>query len=406
MLKDSFTEMHGPHDQRGQLAKIWLILRILTAVIALISSVLNRPGAAEFGHFEMRLPIWPPSRPIASWIGRIFVGPWARGDAEYYVSAVSNGFSIHDGTASFHPLLVWLSVPVYLISGSPLFGLLLVASVSTLLLYIAIERLARLDLPQEEAKRATLLFALYPLSYVFFAPYTESTFLLFAVLLFLCARRRMWLSAGLCGAAATLTRQQGLFLLVPLAWELWESKEFRLRNLASLSFIPLAYLFWIAYRTFALSDSTPDLSSFQAIIYSVLLSPSAHKVVADQAFLLPPKALHMALLKLWYHPTVPILIDLTMAAIFITMTVLAWRNMRASYRLYTFIIILVSLSYYTGLVNDSTYMGLPRHLLLAFPVFIGIAPRITDYAASKLYKVCFFSLLLFTYFHCMGVWVP
>ena len=34
-------------------------------------------------------------------------------------------------------------------------------------------------------------------------------------------RRRRWLFAGLAGALATLTRQQGIVLALPLAWELW-----------------------------------------------------------------------------------------------------------------------------------------------------------------------------------------
>jgi hypothetical protein len=40
--------------------------------------------------------------------------------------------------------------------------------------------------------------------------------------------------------------------------------------------------------------------------------------------------------------------------------------------LYALAIVLVSFGYYTGPLYP--YMGLPRHLLLAFPVFIGLGP--------------------------------
>jgi hypothetical protein len=66
-------------------------------------------------------------------------------------------------------------------------------------------------------------------------------------------------------------------------------------------------------------------------------------------------------------------IDLTLAAVFLVLLGLAWRGMRASYRIYVLAIVLVSLGYYTGPFYP--YMGLPRHLLLAFPVLIGLAPR-------------------------------
>jgi hypothetical protein len=51
---------------------------------------------------------------------------------------------------------------------------------------------------------------------------------------------------------------------------------------------------------------------------------------------------------------------------------LAWRNMRISYRIYAVAIVLVSFSYHTGMLYP--YIALPRHLLLAFPVFIGLGP--------------------------------
>jgi hypothetical protein len=56
------------------------------------------------------------------------------------------------------------------------------------------------------------------------------------------------------------------------------------------------------------------------------------------------------------------------------MLVLAWPRMRISYQLYSVILVLVAFAYHTGPYYP--YMGLPRHLLIAFPVFIGLAPLI------------------------------
>ena len=277
---------------------LWLLLRVLTSVVALIPSMFQG-RLLEYSAIERTVATWPPSVPIGTWLERLFVEPWLRWDAKYYVWAVSRGFSIADGSASFHPLTSWLAKPIYFVTGAPLFGVLLVATLAALGLYFCFHALGRLDLHDDEAAwRASLLFITFPVSYVFFAPYTESTFLLFAVLMFLFARQRQWWIAGVCGALATLTRQQGLFLLIPLGWELWKSNENRLKSLAVVSLIPLAYAGWVVYRGLALMDGRPDLSSFQGLVYSVLISPSAHKVVAEQQFLFPPYALYLAFVKL------------------------------------------------------------------------------------------------------------
>jgi Gpi18-like mannosyltransferase len=389
-----------------QIVGFWLLLRVLTSVVALVPSILIRRVNAQFSPLELNIPVWPPSLPLTTWLDRVLVQPWFRWDAQYYIWATSRGFSVEDGSASFHPLLSLLAKPIFYLTGSPLFALLLVATAATLTLYFSFYRLAHLDLNDELAFRATILFAVFPGSYVFYAPYTESTFLLFAVLLFYFARQRRWVFAGLCGALATLTRQQGLFLMVPLIMELWSAKDRKPLAFTSVVFIPLAYGLWIIYRTFALADSYPDLSSFHGLIYSTVISPSAHRVVAEQDFLFPLHALYLSFVKLWQVHNIPTITDLFLGACMVSITIISWRHLRNSYRVYALIILIVSFGYHTGMQVSSPYMGLPRHLLLAFPVFIGLAPRVSSYAMGKLFKVGLLGMLLLTFFHCLRVWVP
>ena len=389
-----------------KLIGLWLLLRVLTSAVALVPSILIRNAKAEFSPIELSMPAWPPFAPLTTWLDRVLVQPWFRWDAKYYIWATSRGFSIEDGSASFHPLLPLLAKPIFYLTGSPLFALLFVSTIATLALYLCFYRLARMDLQDDVAFRATLLFALFPVSYVFYAPYTESIFLLFSVLLFYFARQRRWLLAGLCGALATLARQQGLFLLVPLVMELWSAKERKPLAFSSVLLIPIAYGLWILYRTFALADSSPDLSSVQGLIYSTLISRSAHQVVAEQAFLFPLHALYLAFVKLWQDHNLAILTDLVLGMCMIVLVILSWRNLRNSYRVYVLIILIVSFGYHTGMHVSSAYMGLPRHLLLAFPVFIGLAPRVTPRAMRRLFQIGLYGVLLLTFFHCLRVWIP
>jgi hypothetical protein len=367
---------------------VWLLLRTLTWLAAVLVAPL-RPITAR----EQAIPAWPPSEPLGAWLERVLLAPWERRDAILYVTIVDRGYRADDGTAQFHPLLAWLATPVAWLAGSPLLGLVLVSSAASLALAFVFERLARLDLEPEQARAATLLLLFSPPVFVLFAPYTEGLFLLCAALCLLWARQGRWWLAGLAGALATLTRQQGLFLLLPLAWELLEWTRAEARRIPvtlqsktqhpkskilpwlSLSLIPAGLLVWLVYRGLALGDLRADLSNPQALIYSLLISPSSSLVVPEQAFLLPPHALWLALEKLVRAPEYSLVIDLALAAVFLVMAALAWPRMRTSYRIYTAAIVLVSFAYYTGPFYP--YMGLPRHLLLALPVFIGLGPLLT-----------------------------
>jgi hypothetical protein len=79
--------------------------------------------------------------------------------------------------------------------------------------------------------------------------------------------------------------------------------------------------------------------------------------------------------------------------------------MRLSYRLYSLMIAIVSFSYYTGSIHP--YMGLPRHLFLAFPIFIGLAELVkSQWLRLILIGVSIFSLLLVLILYVLMAWVP
>jgi hypothetical protein len=63
------------------------------------------------------------------------------------------------------------------------------------------------------ANRSVLYMAIFPLSYFYSLPRTESLFLLLTASTFLAAKKERWATAGLLGALASLTRVNGIFLL-------------------------------------------------------------------------------------------------------------------------------------------------------------------------------------------------
>ena len=79
----------------------------------------------------------------------------------------------------------------------------------------------------------------------------------------------------------------------------------------------------------------------------------------------------MALHKLILQPDLDIWINMILGIGFMLLLGIGWKRLKWSYRLYALAIVILSFSFNTGTYHP--YMGLPRHLLLAFPVFIGAA---------------------------------
>jgi len=373
----------------------WLMLRFVLALVVVIGSA-NRPETA----LEKDIAVWPPASSFGRWLDRVLVRPWQRWDTEYYLNIAERGYRLDDGSTQFHPLYPWMGrVFGDVLGGNMLLGLLAASSVCGLLFLIGFERLARLDLSPGASHRAAVYLLHAPLAFVLFAPYTEALFLLSSVVVFLMARRRAWWMAGTAAGLAALTRQQGVFLLIPLAWELWEwsGRDWRKvlgnwRSAMSLALAPAGLLVWLVYRP-------------QTWIYGLLISTGATRVIPEQGFVVPWRALGAA----FSNPRPTTVVDLILAGIFVLMFVWGGRSLwrlRPSYFLYSAAVLLVSFSYFTG--SFQPYMGLPRHCFLAFPLFLPVA----SWAERRNFDVPIIllglagMLLLALFYSTHGVWVP
>ncbi len=355
---------------------LWAGLRVLSSTIAAFASAL-RP----ITELEQQVHLWPPARPLSLWLERLLVAPWARWDALWYERIVVSGYRPDDGTAQFHPLYPLLAVPLVRLGIPPMLALLTVSTLAALGLLMLFHRLAEREVGLSQAPTSTLLFATSPVTFILFAPYPEGLFLLWAVLALTWARKGRWWAAGAAGGLAALTRQQGIFLVFPLAWELWRARRGKeelspsaWHQWLSLSLVPLGYGLWTSYRLFILQDASPDFSSLHGLIYSLLVSPSASQVVPVQEFLWPWESIRRAVVHLARTGDRDTMYDLVLAGFFLVLLGLTWRRLRGSDRWYTAVITLAAFSYHTGSLHP--YMGLPRHLLLAYPVFLPLGAMV------------------------------
>jgi hypothetical protein len=145
----------------------------------------------------------------------------------------------------------------------PLTGVAL-SNILFLLGLILLHRTAReFGLDEKDADRTIFYIAVFPTSYFFSLPLTESLFLCLTVGSFYAAKRDAWWMAGMLGALASATRVNGVLLLPVLALLYWQ--RYRRAglswNVLGLLLIPsglLAYMLYLYHLTgnaFAFKDA-------------------------------------------------------------------------------------------------------------------------------------------------------
>jgi hypothetical protein len=138
-----------------------------------------------------------------------------RQDAVWYLRLADEGWSTEDASAAFFPLYpLTVRVVAWVLPGDDLLAALLVSNLAFLGALLALFALTAEAFGERVARRAIVVAAIFPTSFFFLAPYSESLFLLLSILAFREARHDRWGRVAVFGALAALTRSVGI-LLVP-----------------------------------------------------------------------------------------------------------------------------------------------------------------------------------------------
>ncbi|MDQ3793620.1 MAG: hypothetical protein M3341_13540 [Actinomycetota bacterium] len=316
---------------------------------------------------------------------------WSHWDGEHYVALAADGYLQPPGNASpaFFPLYPLLIRGLAGLFGGPLSQPALSAwgpLVSLLALPFAlyfVYRIAEDGWGERAARVAVLTLALFPTSFFFNAAYTESLFLaLSAGSLWAVRVRRDLLLACLLAGLATATRNVGVFLLVPLAYEwLGNAREYRWRGVY-LALAPSGLALYAAYLWWRFGD--PLLFYTQQSRWGREATGPLDTLLGALtrggqgiAGLFSPR--------LWADPSLGRVADALASAnnaynliflgLALALLVAGLKVLPPDLSAYSLLLILPPTLFGTP---QGPLMGLPRYVLVAFPLFIVLGALLGD----------------------------
>ena len=318
--------------------------------------------------------------PVEGGWREMLMGVRQRWDTLWYMLIARDGYSMQDTRIFAPPLYPWLMRAAgWLLGGTNaahlwtgtntahLLGGLIISNLACIALFVYLYRLVEMEWDVVRARRSVVYLAIFPTAFFLFAAYAESLFMLCVVAAFYHARRGEWPVAGVWAFFAPLARLPGVAILAPLGWE-------------------YARQWWVSRRTEHPVDWWRGWPLVLPAAGGLLFPLYAYWVVGSSS-LLAPFAIHTQRFmgrfawpweSLWtavrvlasgrFRVVEPF--DLFFVALFLFLTVYAFRKLPAMYALYMAVTLagtLTKVSAVQPLLSGS------RYVLVLFPGFVVLA---------------------------------
>jgi len=360
---------------------------------------------------------------------------WNQWDVRWYVFVADHGYLWCPPPAqsdlAFFPLYPVLVHLLTLLAPLSAFAAgVLVAHLSFALALYLLHRLVGHDYGTAVAERTLWFLGLCPTALFFFTAYAEALFLACSVGCVYALRLRRWWLAGLCGAAAALTRQLGVLLLVPFLIEYgaargWPRRPLLRRagpatalgtpphqtalpqpagrDLGAALLIPAGLLPFVLYLQLRFGDGLLFLRAQRA--WERSLAPPWQGVVLGVQH-----AVHLGM-RVSPQATVALqtldLLDLCWLTLGLALMALGVRRVRPSYTAYAAVVWLaILLAPATGRHQPLALLSIGRFAVTLFPPYLVLALLTGRRFVERLIVLLSVSLLtLFTLLFVSGAWV-
>ena len=314
--------------------------------------------------------------------------PWANWDGQWFIRIASDGYRLVHSEA-FFPLYPLIVRYVQYATGNYILAGTMVSWAAIALTLWLLYRMVAARFDPTIAAWTVAFLSFFPTSFYLTSVYSESLFLLFSVAAFYFAERKHWALAGLAGMLSVLTRNTGLFLVVPLALLMveqerakgvraWARAILRPRTLWLLLLplgmgIYMGYLQWKFGQPLLFADAQRHwgrkLSSpINAVAYATFIAGRAVGRVVDMSHSWWTSPLHPGSVtnRIAQRTLVPWLTLVGWAAV----SLAAIRRLPLSYTAWSLVLLLYPLFFPAGKTPLLSYQ---RFVLAAFPLFIAAA---------------------------------
>jgi Gpi18-like mannosyltransferase len=319
-------------------------------------------------------------------LGRLF-DPWVAWDGIWYTSIARLGYRGPESPA-FFPAYPYVVRAVSSVAGSEVIAGVCVSLVCAALAMIVLYRMVASRFGASTAAWTVAFLSLCPTSLFFGTVYSESLLLLLVVGSLALAERGLWLGACVVGALAALTRNTGVLLCLPLFLLYAERRGWTWRSarvawpedlrLAWLALVPGGLALYMAFLWTRFGDALAFITVQRAWARSFALPPVTVWRGAVQAWhALKVTGERWPLAWSWLGPagdgqwmSAMVLLPFVSLVAAVAVMVAAWRRLPAAYNAWALVVVLVPLF---SPARDQALLSYPRFLLLAFPLFIGVA---------------------------------
>lgn len=329
-------------------------LFIVTRVALTIIGICSRMLLDVFGRYQ------------ADWVysKALWLDIWGLWDTGWYVKIADGGYPYNLNTDvakwGFFPLYSILIRILNILTGDSYISGLVISNICLFITCIFLYKLVLLYNDDKTALRAVRYLFLFPGAFILSGVFSESLFLMLAVMTFYFAKKEKWHWAGFAGFLVALTRSNGVFILLPILYEYLSSKGFRLKDIRLdsifLFLIPLGLILFSLfcyYRT----------GSFFAYAYS-------KQTRFRMAFGNPLRSLYLCLTS----GDISLIFNAVFSIISLLILFFSYKRLGFSYCLYGILLIFVPLLYACGrselrpVVGSMT--GMLRFAVPIFPFYI------------------------------------
>ncbi len=339
--------------------------RFLTFFLAMVSDFIlpYRPSFPYAGLLEnYSLPHW--------------ITAFAGFDGVHYLTIAENGYSFAGLVEAFFP--VWpVSLHLAFKMGNTLgYGLLANFFLMIPLVYFLIHFI-KSCYPKINVNRFLLLFLVFPTSMFFFAMYSETLFMLLIITTFLAAHHKKWWLAALLTIIASATRIVGVILVPALLIELWMQsnqntallkirfthvQKFVTSKWKEIVLICTGCLGLLAYMLYL------QINFGDALLFKTVQSQWGHD--RSDTIILYPQVIYryIKIMLTSFEFTLgwwTVAQEMVVGLIAPFLPLLFFRKIRLSHLFFGFCVTIIP-------TLTGTFSSLPRYILVAFPIFLGL----------------------------------